>query len=340
MYVYRGGRECPVITEGWVKANKEEAHVQAILWDSGGLCDSLISKKLVDARREEWKDSIQETRQTLKLGDSETKKRVSESIEIELTVLDRELKQHTATLKALVWDMEDLDLIVGLDDCLSEFGDFYLELVKNGVADAKLKKETGLTASLQRDSELPPTDMKNGDIRQWSNSDDDGSPEADECPEPCSFTSALQFMEQSHEEALEKYYSQFEEHVHPEFLAYPGVKELLKSPMATGCFVPQDWKGLVDVGFGPLELDFMDTLPAEHPVRSRPINPRLFENTKKEFERLLKYFYVPSKSPWASPLVIAPKATAPFIRFCGDYTMAEQVCNLPKAIHTGCTARA
>ena len=29
--------------------------------------------------------------------------------------------------------------------------------------------------------------------------------------------------------------------------------------------------------------------------------------------------YRHSTSPWASPLVIAPKATKPFIRFCGDY---------------------
>jgi hypothetical protein len=31
------------------------------------------------------------------------------------------------------------------------------------------------------------------------------------------------------------------------------------------------------------------------------------------------YFYEESRSPWASCLVMAPKATYPFIRFCGDY---------------------
>ena len=53
-------------------------------------------------------------------------------------------------------------------------------------------------------------------------------------------------------------------------------------------------------------------------------SPGLFEkhfinNAKKEFDMLYKYFYVESESPIASPLVIAPKATQPFIRFCGDY---------------------
>ena len=31
------------------------------------------------------------------------------------------------------------------------------------------------------------------------------------------------------------------------------------------------------------------------------------------------YLYAPSTSTIASPLVVAPKATAPFIRLCGDY---------------------
>jgi hypothetical protein len=34
---------------------------------------------------------------------------------------------------------------------------------------------------------------------------------------------------------------------------------------------------------------------------------------------MLTYFYTKSESPWASPLVIAPKVTKPFIRICGDY---------------------
>jgi len=45
----------------------------------------------------------------------------------------------------------------------------------------------------------------------------------------------------------------------------------------------------------------------------------MYEHAKKEFERLTAYMHRHSTSPWASPLVIAPKATKPFIRFCGDY---------------------
>ena len=82
-------------------------------------------------------------------------------------------------------------------------------------------------------------------------------------------------------------------------------------------FVPREWVGIA--GFEPLELQWRDTFPESHPVRSRPINQRLWEVAKKEFDRLCAYTYRESTSPWASPLVTASKATAPFVRFCGDY---------------------
>jgi hypothetical protein len=253
--------------------------------------------------------------------------------------------------------MAELDFIVGLYDIVEKFGYIFVELIQRAIEGNKSQQESGTIANtistlscdvdvgmrttgdrpharshpdccspdipLNHDgkeiefSDLPDSKLEQGDTFRWTNGDDDGSPEGEECPDPCSFTGALQFMEVSFEEALDKYLNQFEEHVQAEFLAFPGVRELLESEVAVRCFVPKEWKGLK--GFEPLELDFKDTLPAEHPVRSRPINPRLFEHSKKEFDRLTKYLYTPSKSPWASPLVIAPKATAPFIRFCGDY---------------------
>ena len=54
--------------------------------------------------------------------------------------------------------------------------------------------------------------------------------------------------------------------------------------------------------------------------RARPVNPKLFDHAHKEFLCLLTYIYVRCDGPIACPLVIAPKATAPFIRFSGDYT--------------------
>ena len=53
MYVRREPVKCPVISEDFVTVGSVDTHVRSVLFDSGGLCDSLISKRLVDANRSE-----------------------------------------------------------------------------------------------------------------------------------------------------------------------------------------------------------------------------------------------------------------------------------------------
>ena len=53
------------------------------------------------------------------------------------------------------------------------------------------------------------------------------------------------------------------------------------------------------------------------------------ENAKAEFTRLKNYIYADSNSPIASPLVIAPKATTPFIRLCGNYRKINKYIKCP-----------
>ena len=74
-------------------------------------------------------------------------------------------------------------------------------------------------------------------------------------------------------------------------------------------------------------------MPASTVIKARAIRPDLYERAKNELDRLVQYFYEADRekntSPIASPLVIAPKATNPFISFCGnlhrinEYTMPQ-----------------
>ena len=59
--------------------------------------------------------------------------------------------------------------------------------------------------------------------------------------------------------------------------------------------------------------------------KARNVRVELLANAKKEFDRLRRYIYEKSTSPVTSPIVIAPKATKPFIRFCGDYTHVNKM---------------
>ena len=71
----------------------------------------------------------------------------------------------------------------------------------------------------------------------------------------------------------------------------------------------------------PVTLKTKDTMPQVFKPPARNVNPKIWDVAKKEFERLQTYFYVKSDSPRVSPVVIAPKATNPFIRFAGDYSI-------------------
>ena len=119
------------------------------------------------------------------------------------------------------------------------------------------------------------------------------------------------------EEVYKDYVDMFQTHVADEWRKDSRVMTLLQSEEALAVFVPKEWKGIT--GFDPVEFHFHEDMPKEHRPPYRPINPRLFEATKAEFARMCKYMYEDSDSAIAVPLVVAPKATSPFIRICGDY---------------------
>ena len=54
----------------------------------------------------------------------------------------------------------------------------------------------------------------------------------------------------------------------------------------------------------------MAGLPEHLKARTRPIRESLYQDAKKEFDRMSTYFYEKSTSTIASSLVVAPKAIA------------------------------
>ena len=104
----------------------------------------------------------------------------------------------------------------------------------------------------------------------------------------------------------------------------------MKSNSAVGRFIPREWTGIN--GFAPLDLKMQEDFPKTMRVRARPINPRLYEVAHKEFQRLMCYMYKTLLSLWASPLVIAPKATKQFLRFRGDYRRTNEYIVMPQPV--------
>ena len=158
-------------------------------------------------------------------------------------------------------------------------------------------------------------------------------PEELDTPEPLAFgPDVLHFMETSVEEARDEYHALIETQVTPEMrAAQPRVIDILTSPEAYKTFAPTEWNGLK---IEPVSFNIAGGMPPSMVTKARAIRPDLYQHAKKEFDRLVQYFYESDRqkctSPIASPLVIAPKATAPFIRFCGDYRRINEYISIPQ----------
>ena len=89
---------------------------------------------------------------------------------------------------------------------------------------------------------------------------------------------------------------------------FSGDKDYLQymKDIGKNVFVPQNWDG---IKVPPISLTTDDDLPKARYARGRPPPKKLEEAACAEIERLLKYMYVPSKSPWMLDNVWAAKAT-------------------------------
>jgi hypothetical protein len=158
-------------------------------------------------------------------------------------------------------------------------------------------------------------------------------PEEEDTPDALAMgEDALRYMEMSNEDARAEYYNELETHISPEMRkAVPRIMDIMTTPEALETFSPSAWNGLK---VKPIDFETAPGMPTSMPVKSRPIRQDLYAHAKLEFDRLVKYFYESGRdkctSAIASPLVIAPKATSPFIRFCGDYREVNEFITIPK----------
>jgi hypothetical protein len=156
-------------------------------------------------------------------------------------------------------------------------------------------------------------------VRTWPDSIDDVAVEELEIPDCSNFGDALYILNNPRTKILYDYYDLLVTNINPDFVAAcPNIITFMKGPIALKVFCPETWTGIIDLE--PLELKFNNQLSLRHRPALQPVKSALLENAKVEFDRLLSTLYCKSDSPIASPLVIAPKSTPPYQRWCGDYT--------------------
>ena len=190
-----------------------------------------------------------------------------------------------------------------------------------------------LTLMMLQDLDFPHDPNEDANlIEPWTTDPLEQPPEEAETIEVGIFKGLEDRLGASDEKLYEHFLSILSEHVDPDFAKAQPIIELLRSDLARRIFVPfmGEWTGIN--GIPPLELQFLPSMPERMAARARPLNPLIVDKAWPLFSKMCNYFFEPSRSPCASPIVLAAKATFPYVRICGDYRKINQYIVVPQDI--------
>ena len=291
--------------------------IDNVLFDTGALHGNYLSLEWFNANRKRLNPSdIEFVDARVRLADNKTVVHIEHVVRLTIAFCDDKGNDYQLNDYFSVINTSNT-AIIGLPAIITQLGLFFQEFIGAAI----LKYSTRIPKILKRGSSLSNVEVAletKTELQQpWSMSSFlDEAPEDLETPLPCAFSEALHFMEVTYEQAKQDFIDLIPTHVSPEFLECTDIRKLLVTK-GLNVFIPQNWKGVQ--GVPPLKLEWKPDVPTYMKPKPWPVNPRLYGNAYKECQRLQKYFYRKSNSPVASNLVIAPKATPPFIRFCGNY---------------------
>jgi hypothetical protein len=158
-------------------------------------------------------------------------------------------------------------------------------------------------------------------VDTWINSTPEIAPEDEETPIPSDWSDdRLNSLESDPDDAKTTFFKEYPYRLGPEARDRDKVHKIMREK-GVRAFVSGQWEGITGI---ESNIKWKKDMPDHIKPKARPINPRLYENAHKEFRRLCTYIYEPHDGPIASPMVVAPKATNPFIRICGDYRVMNE----------------
>ena len=361
-----------VVVDGLIHKTGLKSHNSGIktpiLLDSGALGSSYVSKAWINENREAVRETY-EISDTVTLGDGDTKQTINEEVDLLVDLKGPDGVTHSKAVRFKVMDTS-FTHIIGLPDIEELFLDLFISLLRMGAARRakcrKVESEKGMrhdsitlvdlgnilyyvqgfetvrkyhefaVDNLSYVTDLEASTPKPHDMVDAWTSLLAPAPELDDLYEPSNFSEPLLHMSLTREEQLQKFMEEQKDRVSDSMIQNTDILKLLNSK-GQKVFIPDgEWRGLQgleELYPGGLELQWRDEIKdLRSSCKARPINPKLYEAVKKEFERLRKYFYIPSDSKVVSPLVIAPKATPPYVRFCGDYVKVNTYIDCPHGV--------
>lgn len=294
---------------GLFRLDDGELVVSDSLFDTGALSASYVSKTYVDEHRSQLNPYLFAVRGAVRLAAKKVVVPINEVLCITVVFRDAQGRDHSGMVRFYVLPESNNTLVVGLPAIIAHFGVLFMEMLQTAMDEYSGEPSHELS-SMMDELQYP-----------WSKPVDQDAPEDADTPEPCSFSDALHYMEMTPDEAREEFFGQFEAHISAEFRAATRVEELLRTK-GVRAFIPYNWNGIQKIE--PLELEWLENMPARMMPHTHPIPAHRRAAAEQEMKRMTQYMYVPSKSPIASGLVVADKATAPFVRICGNYVKVNK----------------
>jgi hypothetical protein len=307
----------PVHGHGIISIEDTDLPVPNVLFDTGALSASYASSSFIMAHHSLFEPYLRPYSGSVRLADNKTVAHIDKVVRLPISFTDSIGHIHSSIVPFCVLPSATSDLIIGLPHIIRNFGSLLVDMLT--VAMDKLNVVSFLSPPpyIAIDVFAAPPIASPDLAYPWTSEFTLEAPEDAATPLPCSFSDALHYMEMSVEESRKEYLDLFDTHICADFVkAEPRIIDLLNT-LGMDVFVPTNWTGIH--GLEPLELQWKPDLPDRMKPPARFVNPRLLDNCRKELDRLRTYMYVDSDSPIASPMVVAPKATKPFIRICGDY---------------------
>ncbi len=280
------------------------------LMDSGASRDNYLTSEFYTRHEAELEKHSRYCKGSVMLGDGKSRAKIICMVVLPVVFSTNEACR-VVELTFVVYEAlsTNQDCIIGLRSLLGDCYFIYLEVLKAG-----RESIFGGIYSLDTEVYVEPFQMVIEESQE----------ELEYDTIPVNFADYLAFMETDYDTCVIDFIAEIPIHCTAEMLAETKLEELLLTK-GKKVFVPSNWDGITGI---EVELNWKMEPPRRKP-ECRPVNDRILETAKEEFTRLCKYFYEPSNSDVVSPLVIAPKATMPYIRFCGSY------CAINKYIEIG-----
>jgi hypothetical protein len=232
-------------------------------------------------------------------------------------------------IKLMVLDMPGNSIIIGLPHILRHYLDLFVTMLTSGAKIDNNNNNNSEDSTVVHLLNNINTRDEPGLVEPFEISRYEPCMEEVETHEPSDFGGVLYYLNCTPEENLARYRECFEKHVAPGlFDRIPEFKTYLDSAECHQAFIPEKWEGIN--GFDDLDLKFSPDMPTHRKPNRRVISPALQEAAEKEFRRLKTYMYTESIGQHACEIVIAPKATEPFIRFAGDFRPVNQYIERPQ----------